>query len=142
MEIEKRTNEIFKQHPEANILYVTKDGQIFFSKFKAERNNKNKGFTEDLQEFFREGYTPENGEDLDEMEILLEETLQENKTLKDANAELVESIKILENVKSEFENVSKEKDALQVENQELKNSLKALQDELNKVSETPKNAKK
>lgn len=146
MKIEKRTSEIFKQHSEINTLYVTKDGQIFFSKSKAERNNKNKGFTEDPQEFFREGYTPENGEDLDEMENILVETLQENKTLKDANADLLVSNKILENLKNGLETVSKtlekEKDALQVENQELKNSLKDLQDELNKVSETPKNAKK
>lgn len=146
MKIEKRTSEIFKKHPEVNTLYVTKDDQIFFSKSKAVRNNKNKGFTEDPQEFFREGFTPESDEDLDEMESLLEDTLQENKSLKDTNAELLESIKILENVKSGFENIGKalqgEKDALLKENQELKNDMKALQDELNKVSETPKNAKK
>ena len=79
----KIADEILKNYPEQNKLIVTQDGQAFFSDLDASHHQKRNGFDSEPEEFFREGFEPEDTKEL-------EEDLQ---LTKDANATLEQAIK-------------------------------------------------
>lgn len=62
---QKRADQILKDHPKENTVFITEDGQPFFLENKA-KNHAKANDMDDPEVFFREGTAPENDKELEE----------------------------------------------------------------------------
>jgi len=71
IDLNKKSQEIFKEHPDKVRVFVTTDGQGFFHKnYAINHAAKNKL---EYQEFFRQGHEKEDNTDLEELLVTTEE---------------------------------------------------------------------
>jgi len=88
---------LFKAYPDKVKVFVTSDGQGFFSKNHAENHaTKNKL---EAQEFFREGYQVEDNSEMEDLLVAAEEKVREYETTLDkvqdvANVEAEDAIEV------------------------------------------------
>ncbi len=134
---QKTAEALLKGSPEETQVYITEDGQPFFCKAYAERHHRDKGFEKDIEVFFREGFEPEDEEDLQkalELRTAEKEELDEILASVDAVADLEQDYEPVE--QDTHETVTavialRERLKVQVdENTELKKEIEELKKQL------------
>lgn len=89
--LQKVADELFKDNPLENKVWITSDNQGFFKENHAKNNASDKDL-EDPEVFFREGYQNEDSQDLEEIlqeteEVVKEQEVVINKVLDVSNIE-------------------------------------------------------
>lgn len=98
--LQKVADELFKDNPEENKVWITSDGQGFFKENHAKNNASDKDL-EDPEVFFREGHQNEDNQDLEDVLHETEETVKEqeaviNKIIDVSNTEAEETVDVSE----------------------------------------------
>ena len=85
----KLAKKILAENTDQEAVYITEDGQAFFSKNKAVNHCYNRKFEEEPEAFFREGFEPQDDKDLQEaFTELYEKTEVQDQILARVNAAL------------------------------------------------------
>lgn len=85
MKNQKLANHILAKNPEAEVVYITEDGQAFLTKLKAQNHSNYRKFKKEPEAFFREGFEPKD-------ETELEQALEAAVTKTEEQATLLERI--------------------------------------------------
>ncbi|MDN3621343.1 hypothetical protein QWY81_17885 [Polaribacter undariae] len=109
-DLKKIAAELLKDNPEQNKIWMTEDGQGFFSEGHANNNAKTKGL-ENPEVFFRDGHQDEDSKELEEVLLETEETVRELETVIDrvidvSNIEAEDSMEALEDDHQAVKNVA------------------------------------
>lgn len=64
--LKKIAESVLKDHPAQNQVFITEDGQAFFSELSANQHNKRSAFESNPEPFYREGFEPEDTKELEE----------------------------------------------------------------------------
>lgn len=124
--LQTKANEILKEHPQKNEVFFTQDEQAFFNKIDAENHHDKQKFKTEIKTFFREGFSPEDNDNI-------EEDYLEALEAKQALSEIITTVKWVANTENKYEPATKETDetvtaviALREENERLLEQNKEL----------------
>ena len=135
MKNQKLANKILAENPKENAVYITEDGQAFFSRIKANNHTASRKFEKDPEVFFRKGFEPT---DEKELETSLADALEKLKNAEHFILDIVEA----SDLEKEPKAIDPETPDVVAQILQLRESLKEVQAESIKLANELEQAKK